>query len=194
MHYKRMNYVHVIDRLVEILYKMMTVNDLKDHIPDYAKDIKLNLSTLIINSDQDEKLVYGCAYASALAIGNKMVSDVFQGECMTRFDDDFVTAVKSTVTIMTLNNIWYKYREAMPNDEMKMAPQKMRVNVMRDHAGLDMELFESLSLCISSVNGCKFCVSAHSDLLLSHGKTKDFVLNIGRISATVVALSKTMSI
>ena len=35
---------------------------------------------------------------------------------------------------MTLNNVWYKYREAMPNNEMKMAPQKMRVNIMREYA------------------------------------------------------------
>ena len=95
---------------------------------------------------------------------------------------------------MTLNNIWYKYREAMPNDELRMAPQKMRVNVMREYAGLDMELFESLSLCVSAVNGCKFCVSAHSELLLNNGKTKDYILNIGRIASTVLATSKAISI
>ena len=48
---------------------------------------------------------------------------------------------------MTLNNAWYKYRDSMPNGEMKMAPQRMRVNVMANHAGLDKILFESISLC-----------------------------------------------
>jgi len=173
---------------------MMTIIDLKENLPNFAKDIRLNLSSLIINSEEDDRLVYGCAYSSALASGNKTLIDIFHNECSIRFDNEFIESVKSTVTIMTLNNIWYKYREAMPNDELRMAPQKMRVNVMRDYAGLDMGLFESLSLCVSAVNGCKFCVSAHSDLLLNNGKTKDYVLNIGRIASTVLATSKAISI
>ena len=38
---------------------------------------------------------------------------------------------------MSLNNVWYKYRDSMPTTEMKMAPQKMRVNIMANHAGLE---------------------------------------------------------
>ena len=194
MRYRLMNYAPAIDRWAEIRFNMLTVSDLKDQIPDYSKDIKLNLSSLIINSDMDEKLVYGCALASALALDNEKISDIFIEECKSRFDNDYVEAVKGTVCIMTLNNVWYKYREAMPNNEMKMAPQKMRVNIMREYAGLDMELFESLSLCISAVNGCQFCVTAHSELLLNNGKSKDYILNIGRIASTIVAVSKALSI
>ena len=123
---------------------MVNLDDVKNSIPEFAKDIKLNFSSLIINSEEDDELLLGCAYASALALDSQGLISVFENEARARVSDDFIQAVKSTVAIMTLNNIWYKYREAMPNDEMKMAPQKMRVNVMRDHAGLDMELFEAL--------------------------------------------------
>jgi len=173
---------------------MITIIDLKENLPNFAKDIKLNLSSLIINSEEDERFVYSCAYSSALASGNKTLIDIFHNECSMRFDEEFIESVKSAVTIMTLNNIWYKYRDAMPNNELRMAPQKMRVNVMREHAGLDMQLFESISLCVSAVNGCKFLMSAHSESLLNSGKTKDYVLNIGRIASTVIATSKAMSI
>ena len=73
---------------------------------------------------------------------------------------------------------------------MKTAAQRMRVNIMRDHAGLNKILFESISLCISAVNGCTFCVKAHSNLLLDNGKSKDYVLNIGRIASVIVATDK----
>ena len=34
----------------------LTLNDLKNSIPDFAKDVKLNFSSLIINSEYDEEL------------------------------------------------------------------------------------------------------------------------------------------
>ena len=172
----------------------MTIDDLKNGVPEFAKDIKLNLSSLIINSEYEEELVYGCAYASSLAIGNKKISDVFEQECSERFGLEFIKSVKATVVIMTLNNVWYKYRDSMPTTEMKMAPQKMRVNAMANHAGLEKILFESLSLCISAINGCTFCVKAHSDLLLDNGKTKEYIFNIGRIASVITSLSKAYSI
>tara|TARA_B100001250_G_C19683142_1_gene736796 strand:+ start:476 stop:997 length:522 start_codon:yes stop_codon:yes gene_type:complete len=172
----------------------MTLDNLKNSIPDYAKDVKLNLSTLITNSDYDQKVVYGCAYASSLAIGDDQITNVFEHECNNRFGADFIESVKSTVVIMTLNNVWYKYREAMPTLEMKMTHQKMRVNVMASHAGLDKILFESISLCVSAINGCNFCITAHSELLLENNKSKDYIFNLGRISSLISALSKANSI
>ena len=56
----------------------MTLNDLKNSIPDFAKDVKLNFSSLIINSEYDEELVYGCAYASSLAIGDNHIASIFE--------------------------------------------------------------------------------------------------------------------
>jgi len=168
-------------------------NQLSDAIPDYAKDIKLNLSSLIANSEFDAKLVYGCAFASALSIGNESVITVFQNECQERFDSSFVDSIKSTVAIMTLNNVWYKYRDAMPSSEMKMAPQRMRVNVMANHAGLEKILFESISLCVSALNGCTFCVKAHSEILLKNDKTKEYIFNIGRIASVISATERAIS-
>ena len=172
----------------------MSLDELKNKIPEFAKDVKLNFSSLIKNSEFSDDLVYGCAYASSLALEDKIISNVFEEECEKRFGKEFVVSVKSTAVIMTLNNTWYKYRDSMPNSEMKMAPQRMRVNVMANHAGLDKILFESLSLCISAINGCTFCIKAHSDLLIKNDKTNDFVYNIGRIASVISALSKAISL
>ena len=81
----------------------MSLNDLKNSIPEFAKDVKLNLSSLIINSEYEEELVYGCAYASSLAIGDKHIADVFEEECKNRFGPEFILSVKATVTVMALN-------------------------------------------------------------------------------------------
>ena len=43
----------------------------------------------------------------------------------------------------------------MPSAEMKVSAQRMRVNIMGSYAGLSKVLFESISLCVSAINGCK---------------------------------------
>ena len=171
---------------------MQTLEDIKNSIPDFAEDIRLNFSSNIMNSDHDNELVFGCAYACSLSIGNVKIAKIFENECRSKISNDFVKSIKSTVAIMTMNNIWYKYRDAMPSMEMKVGPQKLRVNVMGNHAGLDKLLFESISLCISTVNNCQFCVKAHSQLLIDEGKTKDYVLEIGRIASVMVAAEKSI--
>jgi len=173
---------------------MKTIEDLKNSIPDFAKDIRLNFSSIIMNSTYDDNLVYGCAYASSLAIGNLNFSKIFEHECRKRISDDFVKSIKSTVAIMTMNNMWYKYRDSMPSIEMKVGPQKLRVNIMRNFAGLDKLLFESLSLCVSAINGCKFCIKSHSQLLLDENKSKDYIFTIGRIASVITAAEKSIQI
>ena len=88
-------------------------------------------------------------------------------------------------------NIWYSYRDSMPS-KMKVSAQRMRVNIMGSYAGLDKILFESISLCISAINGCKFCIKSHSQLLIDEDQTKDYVLNIGRIASVIKAAAKSI--
>ena len=83
----------------------MTLNDLKNCIPDFAKDIKLNLSSLIINSGYDDELVYGSTYAGSLAIGNNDIASVFEKECKIRFGPEFIESTKATVNVVSLNNV-----------------------------------------------------------------------------------------
>ena len=173
---------------------MGTIEELKNSIPDFAKDVRLNFSSIIMNSTYEDELIYGCAYASSLSIGNKEFSKIFENECSIRLSKNFVESIKSTVAIMTMNNMWYKYRDAMPSVEMKVGPQKLRVNIMGNYAGLNKILFESISLCVSAINGCKFCIKAHSQLLIDEDKSKDYVFTIGRIASVIVAAEKSIKI
>ena len=113
----------------------LKLGELIDNIPQFAVDLKSNISSLLLNSEYDENLVYGCAYASSLAIGDKHLSNVFEEECNARFNPDFIESIKSVVTFISLNNVWYKFRDSMSTAEMKMAPQKLKVDIMANNAG-----------------------------------------------------------
>ena len=57
---------------------MVNLDDVKNSIPEFAKDIKLNFSSLIINSEEDDELLLGCAYASALALDSQGLISVLR--------------------------------------------------------------------------------------------------------------------
>jgi len=45
----------------------MTLNELLDTVPSYAKDLKLNLSTLLQQQELNEQQIWGTVAASAVA-------------------------------------------------------------------------------------------------------------------------------
>ena len=166
---------------------MKTIEDIKNSIPEFARDIQENFSLIIMNSSYDDKLIYGCAYACSLSVGSKRFSKIFKNECQNKVSKDFVKSIRSTVSIMSLYNIWYSYRDLMPSIDMKVSSKKMKISVLDTYAGLDKILFESIALCISSIKGYKFCIKSHSQLLLDSNQTKDYILNIGRIASVIKA-------
>ena len=97
----------------------MQCDVLAQGVVDAAKDVKLNFTSLIINSEYDKKLVYGCSYACSLAIGDIKISKVFENECAQSFGVDFVKSVKNSnvIDVRTkneFNNGTYKTSQNIP--------------------------------------------------------------------------------
>ena len=59
---------------------MQTLEDIKNSIPDFAKDIKLNFSSIILNSSHEDDLVFGCAYACSLSLGNITIAKILKSK------------------------------------------------------------------------------------------------------------------
>ena len=64
---------------------MNNVEDIKNSIPDFAKVIRLNFSSIIMNSVYEDDLTYGCAYACALSLNDKKLSKALEMNAETEF-------------------------------------------------------------------------------------------------------------
>ena len=53
---------------------MNWVNMIKEGLPEYAKDTKLNLDVVLLRSSLDPVIAQGCALAAAFAAGNGSLS------------------------------------------------------------------------------------------------------------------------
>lgn len=164
------------------------VDDLKKEIPDYAKDIKLNLDTTIKRSILGETAEY-VALAAAFATGHHKLWTWIHSE-MT--DNKEAEAAITAASLMAMNNVWYPYVEMSKDIQLKNLPAQLRMNAISTHAGTTKDKFEIYSLAASIVGKCEFCVKAHYDTLRKAGYNVEQLRDIGRISSVITAVSKIM--
>lgn len=169
----------------------MTIETLKNKIPDYAKDIKLNLSSIVRDETLNEQQLWGTLLSSALATKNADVIEAIYAEASEHLSNEAITAAKSAASIMAMNNVYYKF-VGMIGGDYKTMPAKLRMNVI-GNPGVDKLDFELWSLAISAINGCQFCVESHEKQVLDGGITKEQVQTTVRVASIVQAVAATLS-
>lgn len=170
---------------------MRWVEQLQESIPEYAKDIKLNLDAVINRSTIDAEHATFLAVAAAFATGNSKLLTFI----VSNSPDDEVekNAALTAGSIMAQNNVWYPFLEMADDSNLKGLPAQLRMNAISSHGGTTKAKFEAYSLVASIIGKCHFCVKAHYETLKEEGYTVEQLRDIGRIAATINALSKILS-
>ncbi len=169
---------------------MTWVEQLKESIPDYAKDIKLNLDAVINRSTIDPDDATYIAIAAAFATGNAKLLSFIVASATNEVEKN---AALSAGSIMAQNNVWYPYIEMADDANLKGLPAQLRMNAITSHGGTTKGKFEAYSLASSIIGKCHFCVKAHYETLKQEGYSIEQLRDIGRIAATINALSKILS-
>lgn len=165
----------------------MSIEVIKNALPDYAKDIKLNLSSLVNEDILDAQKFWGTMVASALAGRNAFVIGEIIDEAGQHLSAEAMNAAKGAAAIMAMNNVYYKFVGMMGGDYQTM-PAKLRMNII-GNPGVDKADFELWSLAVSAINACQYCVKAHDAQLAQHGIDKPQIQAAVRIAAVVQAAS-----
>lgn len=163
----------------------MTYDELKQSIPEFAKDIRLNLDAVLLRSSLPEVEAFGCATAAAYAAGLDWSPFVEKA-------GDQLQPALTAAALMGMNNVWYPFVEMAADGELKGLPAGLRMNAYATHGGTTKERFEAYALAASIVGKCEFCVKSHYDLLKKSGYTVKQLQDIGRIAAVVAAIAKTV--
>jgi alkyl hydroperoxide reductase subunit D len=169
---------------------MSWVDTVKEALPDFAKDTKLNLDAVINRSKLDPVLAQGCALAAAMATGNgKLVAVIEQG----MENDVEVDAALTAGAIMAQNNVWYPYIEMVDDPALSGLPAQLRMNAILTHGGTTKLNFEAYSLAASIVGKCHFCVKAHYNTLKAEGLDVEQLRDIGRVAAVINSVAKVLN-
>lgn len=166
------------------------VDQLKEGLPEYAKDTKLNLDAVIKRSTLAVEEAEGCALAAAMSTGNGKLVTFIQSSMENAQERD---AALTAASLMSMNNTWYPYVEMAEDANLKGLPAQLRMNAITTHGGTTKERFEAYSLAASIVGKCEFCVSAHYNGLKKMGYTVEQLRDIGRIAAVINSLAKVLN-
>ncbi|MFS2316505.1 carboxymuconolactone decarboxylase family protein [Maricaulis sp. D1M11] len=166
----------------------MSLDTLKNALPDYAKDLKLNLSSMARETALTDQQKWGTFLASAHAIGEPATLKAIIGEIGDQLDDTARTGAKAASAIMGMNNVYYRFVHLASNNEYSTMPARLRMNIIAN-PGVDKADFELWSLAVSAINGCGMCIDSHEAELRKAGLTSQQIQAAVRIAATVNAVA-----
>lgn len=174
---------------------MKNLEELKSAIPDFAKDVKINLGSLLTQENQllTAKQVFGVALTSAYVTKEKTLIRIIENEANQILSEVEIKAAKSAATLMAMNNIYYRFLHISHDKEYAQMPVGLRMQGIVNH-GIDKNDFEIFSLAASIINGCGMCIDAHAGQLVKHGLNKTQIQMVAKIAAVINSVAQLLLI
>lgn len=166
----------------------MSLEALRDALPEYAKDLKLNVQAVLGDSTLNPAQRFGTALAVAAATRNARLREHLEAEVRQQVGEAVVEDALAAAALMGMTNLFYRFRHLVGKAEYAQLPARLRMNRLAKPAGdkLDFELF---CLAVSAVNGCEACVRAHEETLRKGGLEEAHIHDAIRIAATLHGLA-----
>jgi len=172
----------------------MSLEKLREQIPEFGRDIKLNLETILspegvpgLKIEQSAGIALACAYAVRqldLAEAIKLELNV---------SEETNEAAKGAASIMAMNNVYYRSMHLIADKEITRLPARLRLNII-SKPGIPKADFELMSFAVSAIGGCGACLNSHIEEVKKHGITIEGIHSSLRIAAVVNAAKTVFSI
>lgn len=171
----------------------MSIENLKNSLPEYAKDQKLNIGTLTRSTELNEQQLWGTLLASAAATRNDTVLSEIAEEAKEHLSDEAFEAAFGAATVMAMNNVAYRAKGWL-GDDYAQVKFGLRMNIISKPGIEEKTDFELWQLAVSSINGCHHCVIAHEEVVREGGLTKEQVWEAIKIASVVQAVAQTVQV
>ncbi len=171
-----------------------TLDTLRDALPDYARDLKLNLGSVLSPTGAPgltERQIWAVALGAAEASRNPAFANAIAELAATHLDAAYQTGARAAAAIMGMNNVYYRFLHLVEDPEYGTMPARLRMNII-GNPGIDKVDFELVSLAVSAINGCGTCVASHERQVRQHGLPREAVQSAVRIAATVHAVARVL--
>jgi alkyl hydroperoxide reductase subunit D len=169
----------------------MSLDALKQRLPDHARDLRINLGIITSSTALTPQQAWGTALAAAVTARSPEVVDAIAAEGAPHLSIEAVAAARGAGAIMGMNNVYYRFLHVIDDPEYARIPARLRMQIIGkpnvDH--LDFELW---CLAASAITGCEACVRSHERSVREKGGTREQVQDAVRIAAVVHAIALTL--
>jgi len=172
----------------------MNLNELKSGIPDYAKDLRLNLDSVLTEHGAPgltSKQIGLIALSSAIASRHQPLTAAIAVEAAKSATAQELNGARTAAALMAMNNVYYRFTHLVGDEEYVTQRAGLRMNAMAN-PGCDKIDFELCSLAVSAINGCGKCMDSHEQTLRKHGLAAQAIQSAVRIAAVVHAVAVTL--
>ena len=166
----------------------MSLKEFAETLPDYAKDIRLNLSSILADQLLGDQRKYGLLLTCAHGSGYRPLVAAAEAECAPKLSAEAADAARGAAAVMAMNNVYYRFVHLASNPEYATLPAKLRMNII-GAPGIEKDDFELFSLAVSAMNGCGMCIDSHERVLKQHGVKSETIQAAARIGAILTAVA-----
>jgi lipoyl-dependent peroxiredoxin subunit D len=173
---------------------MTSLDTIRDSLPDYARDLRLNLGSVLTTTGAPgltERQIWAVAIAAAIASRHVPLARDLETLAGAQLSPADLNAARAAAAVMAMNNIYYRFLHLVEDAEYQQMPTRLRMNVLAN-PGVEKADFELLSLAVSAINGCGTCVASHERQLRQHGVSREAVQSAVRIAATVHGVARVL--
>jgi lipoyl-dependent peroxiredoxin subunit D len=173
---------------------MTTLDTLREALPDYARDLKLNLGSVLSPPGAPglaERQIWAVALGTAEVSRNPAFAAAVGELAGAHLDAAYQSGARAAAAIMGMNNVYYRFLHLVEDPEYGRMPARLRMSVIGS-PGIEKADFELVCLAVSAVNGCGTCVASHERQVREHGLSREAVQSAVRIAATVHAVARVL--
>jgi alkyl hydroperoxide reductase subunit D len=169
----------------------MSLDTLRAALPDYAKELRLNLGTVIGRSPLPEQQLWGTVLATAIASRSPRVLAELGPQAREQLSPAAWTAARAAAAEMAMTNVFHRTRDLLSDPVYGRLPAGLRTNVLSE-PGVPRADHELWSFAVSAVNGCRECLDSHEAALRTSGMRPETVHEAVKIAAVVQAAGTTL--
>ena len=166
----------------------MSFKRFADTLPDYAKDLRLNLGSVLSDQLLGDQRKYGLLLACAHGTGYRPLVEAAEAEAEGKLSAEAANAARGAAAVMAMNNVYYRFVHLASNPEYATMRAGQRMNFIGS-PGIEKADFELFSLAVSVMNGCGACIDSHEKVLQQHSVKAETIQAAARIGAILKAVA-----
>ncbi len=166
---------------------MEQLNQLRETLPEAARDIKINLSNVLQPAALNLAQTWGVALATAYAARNETLTKAVLADAQAAgVEAAVLDDAKAAAILMGMNNVYYRFRHLIGKEDYSQKPARLRMMRLSQVATNKVD-FELFCLAVSAVNNCEACLKSHEAVVIEGGLSNDQVHDAVRIGAVMHA-------
>lgn len=170
----------------------MNLNDLLNKLPDYAYDVKHNLSEVLNHETtpgMSKEEIAAVALAISLTTSSKLLISHMERFARQSLSEKEIEGVKTAHAMMSMTNVYYGFIDRVKSSDYDKMPLNLQMRAGRNPK-INQKAYEFAALGVSVINNCTDCMSFHESRLRKLNISAEGVQSCIRISAVIFAVGE----